>query len=401
MKRLLLLLILFSLYTSFSWAQTRGALPGEIYVSSETYGNNEGMHYAVFYSSDNGKTMTLQYENVEQQPEVMWVGFVIGDATPGVVYNRYIYGMNKLWVSFDYGVNWEYRGYYPDNAYFLTGIDNGVIFNTAWVKLYRSDDYGQNFELITDPLTIPVPEIGFFDGEFFGINGDSGEGFTLIHTMDYAYTHTEIPIDSTVAFWDYPQISRGTESGELYLVSWWLDSHFKIFHSTDTGYTWTQKFESDYIDIYYWSLAYTAGRQPGSFYVFRLTYDPTLNHRLLYIDYSSDYGETFTTYFHELDSLYTSIATIHKTEPELSALPNPFSKYTIIKFDLPPNWHVPFLNIYNIHGVLIRRYNIKGKNMLQWDGRDNNGITVPGGIYLYEVNYENFSSQSHKVLFIN
>ena len=71
MKRLLLLLILFSLYTSFSWAQTRGALPGEIYVSSETYGNNEGMHYAVFYSSDNGKTMTLQYENVEQQPGVM------------------------------------------------------------------------------------------------------------------------------------------------------------------------------------------------------------------------------------------------------------------------------------------------------------------------------------------
>jgi len=405
MKKSLLLLVLFGLFSIISQAQTRGALPGEIYKSTATYIGNDGQHYAVFYSADNGKTLSLQYEHVENQPGVMWIGELIGDATPGVVYNNYFYGTSELWVSFDYGVNWEYRGYYPDNAYFLTGIDNGVIFNTAWVKLYRSDDYGQNFEIVTDPLTIPVPEIGFIDGEFFGINGDSGEGFTLIHTMDYACTHTEIPIDSTVAFWQisgiYPQISRGTQPGELFLVSWWPDYHYKIFHSIDTGYSWTQKFESDYIDIYYWSVSYTAGRQAGSFYVSRGRLDPTLNHRLLYIDYSDDYGETFTTYFHELDSLYTSVASIHKPELKLSAVPNPFYGSTTIKFDLPGNWQAPFLNIYNIQGVLIRQYDVRGKRSQQWDGMDNQGIVVSDGVYLYNISYNSFNSQYSKLIFIH
>jgi len=43
---------------------------------------------------------------------------------------------------------------------------------------------------------------------------------------------------------------------------------------------------------------YTAGRQPGSFYVKRATYDYATQYSFVYIDYSSDYGETFTTYFH-------------------------------------------------------------------------------------------------------
>ncbi|MCX6234521.1 MAG: T9SS type A sorting domain-containing protein [Bacteroidetes bacterium] len=404
MKKLLLLFIFFSLYCIISQAQTRGALPGEIYISTDTYIGIDGLHYAVFYSSDNGKTLSLQYENVEGQSGVMLVGDVLGDATPGAVYNNYLIETNELWVSFDYGVNWEYRGNYPDNTYYLCGIDNGVIFNTSWVKLNKSDDYGQNFEIITDPLTIPIPEIGFFDGEFFGINGDAGVGFELIHTIDNTNTYTEIPIDSSVAFWEisgrYPQISRGTEPGELYLVSWWPDYHYKIFYSIDTGYSWTRKFESGGIGLD-WSLRYSAGRQPGSFYVFRSTLDLTLNHRLYYIDYSDDYGVTFTTYFHELDSLFTSVVSIYKTDFKLSASPNPFSGKTTLAFELSENWKAPILNIYNIHGILIRQFDITGKKSQQWDGRDSKGNNVPAGIYLYNISYNNTPSQYKKVLFIH
>jgi len=202
---------------------TRGASPDEIYISTDWYIDNYGdIHYAIFHSTDNGEYITLKYENIENPPTgEMQVGKVLGDATPGALYN---YGTNELWVSFDYGVNWEFREVYPDNTYYLSGIFYGIIFKTSWVKLHRSDDFGQNFEIITDPLTIPIPEIGFMNGEFFGINGDAGVGFDLVHTVDYANTYTEIPIDSAVAFWSvsghYPQISRGTEPGEIYLVSW-------------------------------------------------------------------------------------------------------------------------------------------------------------------------------------
>ena len=405
MKRLLLLLILFSLYTSFSWAQTRGALPGEIYVSSETYGNNEGMHYGIFYSSDNGKTLLQKYENWEGQPGVMWVSFVLGDATSGVVYNQYVYGMNKLWVSFDYGVNWEDRGDVPGYTQFFCGVNPGLIFKGNYEGFFKSTDYGLTFELLPITVVCPFTEVGFSEPEFFGIYSITGDYYNFVHTLDYGQTFTEIPLDSAIAFWHvsghFPQISRGTEPGELYLISWGLDYHYKIFHSVDTGYTWTQKFESDYIDIYYWSLAYTAGRQPGSFYVFRLTYDPTLNHRLLYIDYSSDYGETFTTYFHELDSLYTSVASIHKPELKLSALPNPFSRETTIAFDLPENWRAPFLNIYSLQGVLIRQYDVRGKRSQQWDGMDNQGIVVSDGVYFFNISYNDLSSRYNKIIFIH
>ena len=403
MKKSLLLLVLFGLFSIISQAQTRGALPGEIYKSTATYIGNDGQHYAVFYSADNGKTLSLQYEHVENQPGVMWIGELIGDATPGVVYNNYFYGTNELWVSFNYGVNWEYI---EDHSYpkYAAGFCNGEIYRRSDYNLYRSIDYGETFELLVESLTEPLSDVGNQPGELYGFTGTAGIGFNLYHSTDYGNNYNTIFIDSTVAFWApgiYPQISRGTQSGELYLVSWWPDYHYKIFHSIDTGYSWTQKFESDYIDIYYWSISYTAGRQAGSFYVSRGRLDPTLNHRLLYIDYSDDYGETFTTYFHELDSLYTSVASIHKPELKLSAVPNPFYGSTTIKFDLPGNWQAPFLNIYNIQGVLIRQYDVRGKRSQQWDGMDNQGIVVSDGVYFFNISYNDLSSRYNKIIFIH
>ena len=186
----------------------------------------------------------------------------------------------------------------------------------------------------------------------------------------------------------------------MFIISWWPDYHYKIFHSSDTGYIWTEKFESGYINTYYWQVDYTAGRVPGSFYVIRGRLTPSQTHTWLYIDYSSDYGETFTTYFHDLDSLYTGIDILQSKNFKLKNYPNPFSEKTTLMFELPENCKTPVLNICNIHGKVIRQYNITGKKSQQWDGRDSNGNLVPNGIYLYNINYDNISSQFKKVLFI-
>ena len=405
MKNLILLLMLVFLYGPTAQTQIpRGAQPAEIYISTDWYIDNLGdIHYAIFHSTDNGENITLKYENIESPPPgEMQVGHVLGDATPGALYN---WGWNELWVSFDYGVSWEYKEIGPDHIIYLSGQSNGTIFKIISAELSQSDDFGNDFTVITNPISCPIREPGYYLGEFYGINGNIGTGLFLDHTLDFANTYTEITIDSAVAFWQiggyYPQISRGTEPGELYLVSWWPDYHYKIFHSTDTGYTWAEKFESDYIDIYFWRVKYTAGREPGSFYVLRSRICPAGDHIWLFIDYSSDYGETFTTYFHDLDSLFTSITSIKKPDYRLSAFPNPFSEKTTIVFELPDNCKNPVLNICDINGKVICQFNIAGKKVQQWDGRDSNGNLVPNGIYLYNLNYENISSQFNKLLFIN
>ncbi len=84
------------------------------------------MHKAIFNSTDNGENITLKYENIENPPSgEKEVGKVIGDATPGALYN---YGNNELWVSFDYGENWEYREHYPSYTQFFSGVNQGLIF---------------------------------------------------------------------------------------------------------------------------------------------------------------------------------------------------------------------------------------------------------------------------------
>ena len=385
---------------------TRGAQPAEIYISTDWYIDNFGdIHYGIFHSTDNGENITLKYENIEvPPPDEMQVGTVLGDATPGALYN---YGLNELWVSFDFGENWEYNETYGSSGMFASGCINGEIYKCCvnpQGSIWRSIDYGNAFVEVTQDAKY-VLEAGVIEGNLYGMDGNAGICYNLHFSTNYGEEFITIPIDSAVAFWSiggyYPQISRGTEPGEIYLVSWWLDYHYKIFHSIDTGYTWTEKYESDYINQYFWEVQYTAGRQPGSFYVMRSTVDPTFNHALLYIDYSNDYGETFITYFHDLDSLFTSIIPIKKSDYRLSAFPNPFSENTTIVFELPDNCKNPILYILNINGKTIRQYNITGKKSQQWDGRDGNGNRVSDGAYFYNIKFGNYTSQFKKILFID
>lgn len=103
------------------------------------------------------------------------------------------------------------------------------------------------------------------------------------------------------------------------------------------------------------------------------------------------------------ESTITGISKINKNNPVISIInyPNPFSEKTTITFELPNDCKTPVLNIYNIHGKIIRQYNIAGKKSQQWDGRDSHGNLVTNGIYFYNINYENISSQFYKLLFVS
>ncbi|HXF49194.1 MAG TPA: T9SS type A sorting domain-containing protein [Verrucomicrobiae bacterium] len=69
--------------------------------------------------------------------------------------------------------------------------------------------------------------------------------------------------------------------------------------------------------------------------------------------------------------------------------PNPFNGQTRILFTLQKSQPVT-LTVYNLLGQPVRKLvdetRPAGKNEISWDGRDERGISVPSGIYLYKLN---------------
>ncbi len=64
--------------------------------------------------------------------------------------------------------------------------------------------------------------------------------------------------------------------------------------------------------------------------------------------------------------------------------PNPFNAGTEIRFQLPKNVYVE-LTIYNILGqtvrTLVQGHKNAGHHLLQWDGKNSDGLIVPSGVY--------------------
>ena len=72
--------------------------------------------------------------------------------------------------------------------------------------------------------------------------------------------------------------------------------------------------------------------------------------------------------------------------------PNPFNPNTTIKFGLPENGHVQ-LTIYSMNGQKVRTLLdgqvSKGYHQLVWNGTNESGQPVSGGLYIYELKTEN------------
>ena len=68
--------------------------------------------------------------------------------------------------------------------------------------------------------------------------------------------------------------------------------------------------------------------------------------------------------------------------------PNPFNQFTMIRFQLSDHNHTT-LNIYNLSGRLVRTLVMgegkAGRFSVTWDGRDEEGMESPSGIYFYRL----------------
>ena len=69
-------------------------------------------------------------------------------------------------------------------------------------------------------------------------------------------------------------------------------------------------------------------------------------------------------------------------------VPNPFNPSTTILFDLAADGPVQ-LRVFDISGRMVRRLLdadvAGGRHEVHWNGRDDAGRTLPGGVYLYQL----------------
>ena len=81
--------------------------------------------------------------------------------------------------------------------------------------------------------------------------------------------------------------------------------------------------------------------------------------------------------------------------------PNPFNPFTNIEFYLDINDNIQ-LNIYDIQGrkikTLVSEFLLSGSHIVQWDGKDNYGLDVPSGIYIYQLISSNKSISNKMIL---
>ncbi len=383
---------------------TRGWQPGEIYLSSSWYYNEQNQLYSgIFYSKDNGRTLGLCYKSLENT-DSMPVGELFRDATLGVLYNSAYSG---LYRSFNYGKNWEYIVTPGSNGHYACGILNGEIYKSSANyegTIWHSIDTGNTFIPLCSNRKYNIVG-GFLEGEILGLDGYDYGTFKLYRSTDYCVHFDTIDINPEVGggvlSGNYPTISVGTTFGELYLVTWHLPAIYKIFKSTDYGHHFNLQYISDTCDFFFEGYDFTAGNAPGSFYIVKYDSRYWGGMTEVTISYSSDSAKTFTSNVHHLDANWVDTAWNSVYYPDKQNIisisqnfPNPFSVKTTFQYNVGNNEKNVCLEIFNLNGELIQIIPMKNFNKsTQVD------LTfLQNGIYIYRLKTSSFISKPCKLI---
>ena len=85
----------------------------------------------------------------------------------------------------------------------------------------------------------------------------------------------------------------------------------------------------------------------------------------------------------------------------LSVFPNPFNPDTNISFSLDMDGKT-CLKVYNLKGQLVRTIlndNLtKGSYTIAWDGKDNSGISISSGVYIFQLTHGKLSKIGKAIL---
>lgn len=348
LRKAIAFLLLFVVLNSYAWNDiSRGQQSGELYFASVWYWLNEEESFNVIcYTDDYGQSLSFKYICNVFNPNDMLPYNILNGKTDGLFYNYVHQPSPKIYISHDLCHTWEEcTGLNAPSNFYTSGNEVGVVYTRSGQNpgLYKSYDSAHTFEHVKGDSVYGFLEVGTEPAEIYFSYGPSqyhdfeiyysnngGESFTLINSFD-----------STIAGYNlqghYPRIFRGTEEGEVYLVSWFLSEKFKIFYSADYGANFELRYTSPQCDFYYEGYNFTPGFDQGTFYYIKgLPWYDNINTKV-HIFYSSDTAKTFTEHIHILDSTFpVSIYDdniIKNKRIDLTNYPNPFALNTTICFN--------------------------------------------------------------------
>jgi hypothetical protein len=368
---------------------TRGADTAEIYLSCQWYADPDYITWnGIFHSTDNGQTLSVQ----RKTNFLVESGTIFGDSATGVLYQIPFIDQDTFGVSSDYGVTFE-KKYFNDIYKEAAGCMAGELYISGW-GLYRGTDYGNTFTFQSNYDSLRLQDVGTLPGELYWLKSPVRNPLKLAYSNDFGQTYSihEVILPGISTMFDDYAIHRGTEPGEIYFVIWPDLSTFKIFHSFDYGQTTT--FQSS-VDTTSGEIFYTAGRTPGTFYYVRreICGTPPCLHSCLWIYFSRDYGVTFNTYFHSLDSVYTGVPR-KDIRPEIQVFPNPATdRVTFRTGDVTPVEDTQ-ITLYDLPGNAVTSAILKkGQPEMTLDVRG-----VAPGVYYFIINQKQYQRYGKVVI---
>ncbi len=342
---------------------TRGADTAEIYINIQWYeqmepGTGDTYYGGIFRSTDNGQSLSVQFKYIWP----FWWNNIYGDSLPGTIYNTMPGVGDSIGVSHDYGQTYMLKYNYVSGYHqFAGGCLKGEMYlqnaNSSQKVLYRFTNFADSVQLVNSDLndSLYILEPGTLAGELYAIKWPFGISYNrplrLALSSDYGQNFSVTLIDTCIidSIANYT-ISRGSDPGELYLTGDDFMYRYHVYHSTDYGHTFELKYITDSWQDPYHSVSFTAGRTPGTFYIMNWKNCPGgwLYSACVEIYFSRDYGSTYTVYYHELDSTFTSIKKEPGIRPVLSIFPNPAAdKFSV---ELHKNPDGADIEVYDLFG---------------------------------------------------
>ena len=294
--------------------------------------------------------------------------------------------------TIDLNSNWNLLGYWlhesmpPEDAYnelilndnliYVTGFneDGAVFFDPTGLPFLNTlteleNGYGYWVKVVegVEDFTYPEP------------TGVLAKTIDLRNNQDIVSTNRFMFLNGTVSFEDIklmenPYISVLTESGILIGEMKVLDNGF-----LQTGAIYGDDITTNEFD----------GAQLGDLLIFQ------------YDTFVSEPIEIIFEDNMELKKVDLKFRNIPDEFALLQNVPNPFNPVTTIQFKLPEESHV-MLNIYDILGrkvnTLVNELKEPGSYSVKWDGKTTLGESVGSGVYIYEMNTQQFTSTRKMII---
>jgi len=300
-------------------------------------------------------------------------------------------------------------------------VDNDSLIFTLLNGISISSDMGENWSQIPDPPISGYIQLNLATNEYLYIS----HGCELYRTGDLGVTWEDITGVLDEEGFDSPYNCGGVMSmisyGDQLIISmYWGGGMGKLFVSSDNGTTWliidslpqehsisAMASKNDVLFIG------TGSTNSGVFYTTDLidwidfsngleSYDFSVSQLVATDDYLYKTGGTFNTYQISLSDLGTQPEKKKPTQFKIiQNYPNPFNPITNMRYDLPEATNVT-ISIYDIMGRevrnLINTNQNSGYKSVVWNGTNNNGEMVSGGMYFYTIKTNTFSQTRKMIL---